>query len=252
MEALNKHVLENNLVVLSTNVGHRKNMGRYSGKVFNPYFLVRNENEESVEKEYYIMFCNPNMITYFSIEDYNKVICQDYTWSYNPLIGYVFTADLYLHQLVMDHSGFGKGQLSVDHINQNKIDNRRCNLRITTQSEQNTNRGKVSRHFDAKKIPEEFMKWLKNERQLDNLPKFCEYYKNDKEKKEFFVINHFHPLVKEKNERVKISSKCGTCGNYSLIDKYKQIEKGFLFLEEKKNHPIDSWTYTELKNKMLE
>ena len=35
MEALNKHVLENNLVVLSTNVGHRKNMGRYSGKVFN-------------------------------------------------------------------------------------------------------------------------------------------------------------------------------------------------------------------------
>ena len=83
MEALNKHVLENNLVVLSTNVGHRKNMGRYSGKVFNPYFLVRNENEESVEKEYYIMFCNPNMITYFSIEDYNKVICQDYTWSYN-------------------------------------------------------------------------------------------------------------------------------------------------------------------------
>ena len=182
MEALNKHVLENNLVVLTTNVGHRKNMGRYSGKLLNPYFLVRNESE-SVEKEYYIMFCNPNMITYFSIEDYNKVICQDYTWSYNPLVGYVFTAGLYLHQLVMDHSGFGKGQLSVDHINQNKIDNRRCNLRITTQSEQNTNRGKVSRHFDAKKIPDEFMKWLKHERQLDNLPKFCEYYKNDKEKK---------------------------------------------------------------------
>lgn len=34
--------------------------------------------------------------------------------------------------------------------------------------------------------------------------------------------------------------------------KYKQIEKGFLFLEEKKDLPIDSWTYTELKNKMLE
>jgi len=168
------------------------------------------------------------------------------------LIGYVFSSGLYLHQLVMDHSGFGKGQLSVDHINQNKIDNRRCNLRITTQSEQNTNRGKVSRHFDAKKIPDEFMKWLKNERQLDNLPKFCEYYKNDKEKKEFFVINHFHPLVKEKNERVKLSSKCGTCGNHSLIDKYKQIEKGLLFLEEKKDRPIDSWTYVELKNKMFE
>jgi len=82
MEALNKYVLENNLVILSTNIGHKKNMGRYSGKLLNPYFLVRNESE-SVEKEYYIMFCNPNMITYFSIEDYNKIICQDYTWSYN-------------------------------------------------------------------------------------------------------------------------------------------------------------------------
>lgn len=55
MEELNKHVLENNLVVLTTNVGHQKNMGRYSGKLLNPYFLVRNENDESVEKEYYIM-----------------------------------------------------------------------------------------------------------------------------------------------------------------------------------------------------
>ena len=50
MESLNKNVLENNLVVLSTNIGHRKNMGRYSGKLLNPYFLVRNESE-SVEKE---------------------------------------------------------------------------------------------------------------------------------------------------------------------------------------------------------
>ena len=34
--------------------------------------------------------------------------------------------------------------------------------------------------------------------------------------------------------------------------KYNQIEKGLLFLEEKKDLIIDSWTYTELKNKMLE
>ena len=86
----------------------------------------------------------------------------------------------------------------------------------------------------------EYLLLSKNERWLDNLPKFCEYYKNDKEKKEFFVINHFHPLVKEKNERVK----CRTYRNYSLIDKYKLIEKGFIFLEEKKDILIDSWTYT--------
>jgi hypothetical protein len=51
---------------------------------------------------------------------------------------------------------------------------------------------------------------------------------------------------------IKISSKCGTCRNDLLIDKYKQIEKGLLFLEEKKDFITDCWKYTELKNKMLE
>jgi len=86
---------------------------------------------------------------------------------------------------------------------------------------------------------------------LDNLPKFCEYYLNLKEKKEFFIISKHHPLLQLKSEKFKISSKCGTSGEYSIIDKYIQIEKAFLFLESKKDCPIDSWSIDELKESMF-
>lgn len=55
----------------------------------------------------------------------------------------------YLHNLVMRRYGFyGKGQReTVDHINRIGFDNRKCNLRIATQSEQNINQGRRPRHF---------------------------------------------------------------------------------------------------------
>lgn len=42
---------------------------------------------------------------------------------------------LYLHRLVMDA---GKGQY-VDHVNRNPLDNRKCNLRFCTQSQNGAN-----------------------------------------------------------------------------------------------------------------
>ena len=49
--------------------------------------------------------------------------------------------ELYMHNLVMGRMEYnGKGQTeSVDHINRNGFDNRKENLRIATQSEQNIN-----------------------------------------------------------------------------------------------------------------
>ena len=48
---------------------------------------------------------------------------------------------LYLHNFIMNKLTFeGKGQKeSVDHINRDGLDNRKCNLRIVTQAIQNTN-----------------------------------------------------------------------------------------------------------------
>lgn len=264
MEELEYFIIDKNFEILSRHTGHIRQYGKSAGIEMNPYFLVRDETHEN-EKEFYVMYCNPSSYTFFSIEDFDKIIFREdgtrETWSFHPATGYVFCSTtkpfeiekrtrIYLHQLVMNHYGNGKGQDSVDHINQNKLDNRRCNLRITNQSEQNRNRGKVSRHINAKPLPNDFIEWLKSTRDLDNLPKFCEYYLNTKEKKEFFVINMHHPLLKEKGNYFKISSSSGTSGNYSIIDKYLQIERGLLFLEQKKDEQIDNWTIEELRNFM--
>lgn len=95
-------------------------------------------------------------------EDYDKVIKEKYslsvTWDKTIKGFYVaFTAkpkdssSRLLHRYLLNPS---KG-LTVDHINRNPLDNRRCNLRICTQFENNRNQkhntsGKVGVTFNKK------------------------------------------------------------------------------------------------------
>ena len=53
--------------------------------------------------------------------------------------GYVMLGDKYLHRLILNPST----DMQIDHINKNKLDNRRCNLRVCTNSENQMNRGKT-------------------------------------------------------------------------------------------------------------
>jgi hypothetical protein len=97
---------------------------------------------------------------------------------------------------------------TVDHINRDKLDNRRDNLRFANMSIQNENRDKAARRCDAKtELPD----WL------GELPKYVQYRQEIYDKtnnmmRDFFVINH--PSL----DKICESSKSM---NIHLKDKFK-------------------------------
>ena len=126
------------------------------------------------------MYCETDCYTYFSKEDYKDIInpSDDIypTWHLEK-IGYVstkshsdnFGTNVYLHQLVCKkYNEKAYATLSVDHINRNKLDNRKDNLRFATQSQQNQNTDKRNRKHNAKALPE----GLKQE----DMPKYVLFY----------------------------------------------------------------------------
>lgn len=74
-------------------------------------------------------------------DDYQKI--KNYTWRASSN-GYIITTknrkNILLHRLIMNPSD----NLIVDHINHNKKDNRKKNLRICTMSNNNMNKSKLS------------------------------------------------------------------------------------------------------------
>lgn len=86
-----------------------------------------------------IKILNQNLYALVDNEDYQWL--KKYTW-YSHNQGYITTAinnkTLLIHRLIMKP----KDGLIVDHINQNKLDNRKSNLRIGTQSQNLANQKK--------------------------------------------------------------------------------------------------------------
>ena len=176
-KSLSEYELPNkdNLIIKKSHPGHFVTMGCNAGSLKNPHWLVVDKN---TNQEYYIMYCETDAYTKFSVEDYKEVINpieNKYPTWHIEKIGYIQTKNyitrttVYLHQVICKkHNEKKYSTLSVDHKNRDKLDNRNHNLRFATQSEQNQNTDKRNRKYNAKKLPD----GLKQE----DMPKYVLYY----------------------------------------------------------------------------
>ena len=127
----------------------------FVGRVGKPANDILYTHVKYHEKEYTIMKIQYQFDYVYCVidkEDFPKI--KDYSWHYvaSGYVGHTIPVDdtrreLYLHNMVMGRIGFpGKGSKeSIDHINRNGLDNRKENLRLITQTEQNLNQKRKGR-----------------------------------------------------------------------------------------------------------
>lgn len=103
---------------------------------------MKKYNTYDLTGEYGIGYTSKGEEFYFDLEDYDKI--KDYCW--NKHKEYIATRNvsgyILFHRLVM---GISDENIAVDHINHNKSDNRKNNLRFVTDSQNSMNRG-ISSH----------------------------------------------------------------------------------------------------------
>jgi hypothetical protein len=193
--------------ILESGESYKVTEGKFAGQYRNMYWKVKDSDSNT----FYIMHIKDDIYTKFSKRDIKKVL--DFngvrpSWYLNQN-GYIGSTirynnevhNIYLHQLILDVHTEDLTDLekTVDHINRNKLDNRRDNLRLVNMSIQNSNRDKSERRSDACDLPGGFTQ--------KDLPKYVVYRKEflDKEAgkyREYFYIDS-HPKLEKRWETTK-------------------------------------------------
>lgn len=147
----------------------------------------------------------------------------------------------YLHEILMRSIDKpSEKHKYVDHINRIKTDNRLCNLRWATQSEQNMNTHKRTRKANARELPDEI-------KDIE-LPKYCVYYYDKKTDQHFFTIEKHPNLEPGKRPKTTKSKKI------SLLDKLEQAKEILknLGASEEEEFEKERTKLTEEYNEILE
>ena len=157
---------ENEIRILEEGQGIKLTNGQYARQISNNYRLVEIINElDSKKKQYYEIFvgCNVKTITtpddkpllqysfIIDFDDFEKIRNVSIINKNNEkqiihpiwhmsagqyIVSNIQGQKIYLHRYLMNVEDTNN---TIDHINNNKFDNRKANLRITTQSIQNMN-----------------------------------------------------------------------------------------------------------------
>ena len=241
---------ENIFKVQEKHSGHTSKMGKSAGFMKNSVFKVINLDSSEI---LLLMQCNDTytIISEESIDKIKQFKDQVLTW-YKLANGYIGShviidgsdTIIYLHQHLMDYYGNGlnKNTKTIDHINRDKLDNRLDNLRLATQSEQNSNTDKRNRKYNAKDLPDGLSQ--------DMIPKYVVYYNEcyNKEKdlhRDFFKIEK-HPkyegtICSSKSNKLSIQEKLNEIKEY-----LKKIEDNNNIIKETSKLP------TGIRHKILD
>jgi hypothetical protein len=177
---------EDEIRIIQEFQGYKITAGPHSGKYNNNYRLVEIINEPDLSnKRYYEMFVNVYNVNNEDNkeddenEENNQIINTKFSFIFDEVslpkilkleannliinnpswliatVQYIYTRPsndqlIYLHRYLMN-CVIGDNK-TIDHINNNKLDNRLCNLRIANMSEQNMNRANVTRKKDLNSI----------------------------------------------------------------------------------------------------
>lgn len=193
-------------------------------KIDNIIHLEFNKKSNYSKTKYYITYNSNKYIALLINNNTHPIVydeCFDnfinvYNWYINS-VGYAYSNNIlmYMHKHISNLANFDMSDKlkSLDHINCYKLDNRISNLRIASQSEQNSNR---NTRKDKLKPCEELIN-----NGIIELPRYIRW---DKTEKKFVIENH--PILKEHviiGTRAKASISGTKSKNLSIIDKYNDI-----------------------------
>lgn len=142
--------------------------------------------------------------------------------------GYATSRSLLMHQIVFGET-YDTSKLSIDHINQVKTDNRRANLRLTTQSNQNSNRPS---RIDRLPPPQELI-----DIGITEMLRHIRWNKTD----ERFVIEKHPGLLKrvEMGLIKKPSMNCTRLSKFNIVQKYQDALARYIELSKDSGQDLE-------------